>query len=85
MSNNSNSPSTSNAAAAAAASPATASNVASDLTLNSLTKEKLNIVLQVGIYIHMIPTYGTDTAFDRERNNFKLQASKKMVKTSFLN
>ncbi|KAG1072313.1 hypothetical protein G6F42_025926 [Rhizopus arrhizus] len=83
MSNNSNSPSTSNAAAAA--SPATASNVASDLTLNSLTKEKLNIVLQVGIYIHMISTCGTHTAFDRERNNFKLQASKKMVKTSFLN
>ncbi|KAF1801069.1 SNF2 family N-terminal domain-containing protein [Mucor lusitanicus] len=43
MSNNSNSSSTPNAPAAAAA---TASNVASDLTLNSLTKEKLNIVLQ---------------------------------------
>ena len=80
--NNNNSPSISNASAIPASSSAP------DLTLNSLTKEKLNIVLQVSCLekkrkncrVLLINYF-----LYREQNNFKLQASKKMVKMNFLN
>lgn len=78
---NSNSPSTSNASAIPASSSTP------DLTLNSLTKEKLNIVLQVSVFpssLQKTSSFTNTFFFPREQSNFKLQASKKMVKMSFL-